>query len=97
MNRTPIPNLAFLTPGSQRCAWTGGDPPPPGLRRANAKFRAVVSYYFQEQLAECGGLDRWQCAGTTSMERARIFWNRAMLDAWATVRVNPGRYGIIKK
>ena len=94
MNRTPIPNLGFLTPGSQRVAWTGGDAPPPGLRRANAKFRAIVSYFFQEQLAECGGLDLWKCAGTTSMERARIFWRHALYDAWATVRANPSRYDI---
>jgi len=84
-------------PGKNRHAWTGGDTPPPGLRRGNAKFRSLVSFFFQEQLVECGGLDFWKCAGTSSMERARIFWNRAMLDAWATVRVNPGRYGIIKK
>jgi hypothetical protein len=41
---------------------------------------------------ECGGLDFWKCAGTSSMERARIFWNRALLDAWATFRANPETY-----
>ena len=79
-------------PGKNRHAWTGGDTPTPGLRRSNAKFRSLVSFFFQEQLVECGGLDFWKCAGTSSMERARIFWNRAILDAWATFRANPITY-----
>ena len=79
-------------PGKNRHAWTGGDTPPPGLRRGNAKFRSLVSFFFQEQLVECGGLDLWKCAGTSSMERARMFWNRAILDAWATFRANPTTY-----
>ena len=78
-----------LDPAKFRRAWTGGDTPPPGLRRRSAIFRGLVSYFFQEQLVECGGLDFWKCAGTSSMERARIFWNHALLDAWATFREHP--------
>jgi len=66
--------------------WTGGDTPPPGMMKADRTYRGLVSLLFQEQLAECGGLDLWKCAGTSSMERARIFWHRAKLDAWATLR-----------
>lgn len=68
-----------------RKAWTGGDIPPTGLRRTNEAYRRLVSLFFREQLKECGGLDLWKCAGTSSMERARIFWNRAKLDAWRSL------------
>jgi hypothetical protein len=40
--------------------------------------------FFREQVRECGGLDLWACAGTSALERARIFWNAASLDAWRT-------------
>lgn len=69
----------------KRHAWTGGDSAPKGFRRENKEFRELVSAFFREQLEECGGLDYWKCAGTSSMERARIFWNRAMGDAWRTL------------
>ena len=67
-------------------SWTGGSVPPAGYRRRNAQYRVLVSALFQDQLRACGGLDLWKCAGTGSMERACIFWNRARLDAWATLR-----------
>ena len=67
-----------------RRAWTGGDTAPSGERRRNPVFRELVRFFFREQLAECGGMDFWKCAGTGSVERARIFWNRAMHDAWRT-------------
>ena len=66
-------------------AWTGGDKPAEGSRRANRVYRKLVSFFFKESLEACGGLDLWKCAGTGSMERARIFWNRAKLDAWRTI------------
>lgn len=68
-----------------RRTWTGGDTPPPGLAHESEAYRSIRSFYFQEALVECGGLDLWKCAGTGSMERARIFWNRASLDAWRTL------------
>lgn len=67
-----------------RRAWTGGDVATTHERRTNPYYRELVSYFFKEQLKECGGLDFWKCAGTSSMERARIFWERAKLDAWRT-------------
>lgn len=69
----------------KRFAWTGGDGPIPHLRRKCPVYRALVSAFFRESLAECGGLNLWKCAGTSALERARIFWNRARLDAWRTL------------
>ena len=79
----------IITPDGKkftRTAWTGGDIAPKGFRRQDATYKFLVSYFFKEQLKECGGLDLWVSAGTSSMERARIFWNRAKADAWATYR-----------
>lgn len=69
-----------------RRAWTGGDAAPANFRRENKTYRRLVSAFFRESLSECGGLDLWKAAGTGSMERARIFWDRAKLDAWATYK-----------
>jgi hypothetical protein len=71
-----------------RIAWTGGSTPTRETRRQDNHFRLLRKMFFLEQLADCGGLDLWVCAGTSVLERARIFWNRATLDAWATVRGN---------
>jgi hypothetical protein len=65
--------------------WTGGSTPT-NADKAKPEFRALRSELFREQLRQCGGLDFWKCAGTSCIERARIFWNRATLDAWATLR-----------
>jgi hypothetical protein len=67
-----------------RVTWTGGDHPPLVHIQTSSEFRAVRSHYFREYVRECGGLDLWQCAGTSPLERARILWNRATLDAWRT-------------
>lgn len=80
--------LYTLPGGIARHAWTGGDVALAGFRRSNATYRSIVSFFFQEQLVECNGLDFWKGAGTSSMERARIFWGRAKADAWATYRAN---------
>jgi hypothetical protein len=66
-----------------RRAWTGGDSAPRGFRCK--EYRQLRSAYFREQIADCGGLDLWACAGTSPLERARIFWGRASCDAWRTV------------
>lgn len=71
-----------------RRAWTGGDTAPAGLRHQSAMYRTLVSGFFRESLQECGGLDFWKCAGTSALERARIFWNRAKLDGWRTFSEN---------
>lgn len=63
-------------------AWTGGDSPPKGFD--GKVFRQVRSLLFRELLMTCGGLDLWECAGTTRWERARLFWNQASLDSWRT-------------
>ncbi len=68
-----------------KVAWSGGDVPPVAAKD-DREFRQVRSYFFQSQLVECGGLDLWKCAGTSSMERARIFWKRASYDAWRTIQ-----------
>lgn len=69
---------------SNRRAWTGGDKPPQRFRRRDPNYRRLVTFFFREQLQQCGGLDFWKGAGTSSLERARIFWNRARLDGWRT-------------
>lgn len=66
-------------------AWTGGSWPTEEDKQ-NPEFRKIRSYLFREQVKECGGLDLWACAGTSALERARIFWNRANADAHATIR-----------
>ena len=71
-----------------RCAWTGGDTPP--ARHGDADYRAIRREFFREAVRDCGGLDLWACAGTSALDRARIFWKRARLDSWATIR-NRGR------
>jgi len=73
-----------------RHAWTGGNTAPAGLNRQSAMYRTLLSSFFREAMQECGSLDLWKCAGTSSMERARILWNRAKLDAWRTFAVNRG-------
>lgn len=70
-----------------RHAWTGGNVPPkvfPAVVQTTA-FKTLRRLMFRELLAICGGLDLWVCAGTSSLERARIFWNQATLDAWRTL------------
>lgn len=67
----------------KRTAWTGGCKPP--ARHRCPEFLALRRAFFREQVAEGGPLDLWACAGTSALERARIFWNSATLDAWATV------------
>jgi hypothetical protein len=67
-------------------AWTGG--------RSNYRhcphrdFNWLRRYFFRRQIADCIRLDFWACAGTSPLERARIFWNRASLDAFATLELN---------
>ena len=76
--------MDFTICGVPRHAWTGGDTPP---RRFNhPKYRELRHAYFRDQIADCGGLDLWVCAGTSVLERARIFWVRARGDAWRTGR-----------
>ncbi len=81
-------NLCFIETRDGRSyprwAWTGGDTPERGDRRVRPLYRQLVSAFFRESLRECGGLDLWKCAGTGSLERARIFWNQARLDGWRT-------------
>ena len=80
---------AFYAPSGRiywRVAWTGGDGPTPEVRR-NADYRYLRPMFFREQVRECGGLDLWACAGTSALERARIFWNAASLDAWRTAHI----------
>ena len=68
----------------ERVAWTGGDTPP--RRYRNGDYRALRRVFFRECVAICGGLNFWECAGTTALDRARIFWNQSRLDAWRTVQ-----------
>jgi hypothetical protein len=67
-------------------AWTGGN----GNYKAcqHPDFGWIRRWFFRQQVRECGGLDFWACAGTSALERARIFWNRASLDALATLDLN---------
>lgn len=54
--------------------------------KTTVAFKALRRFFFREELGICGGLDLWKCAGTGAIERARIFWNRAEADAWATLQ-----------
>lgn len=67
----------------QRRAWTGGDTPPSGF--VSEEFHRLVAAFYNEMLAECGGLEFWECAGTTITEREQMLINRARLDAWRTL------------
>lgn len=70
-------------------AWTGGKSPTIQDWRTNSKLRAITRFMFEKQHIESGvPLDFWACAGTTPLERARILWNRAKLDAFATLGLN---------
>lgn len=71
----------------QYIVWNGGCTPTKKDKK-NPVFKAIRSNIFRELLKNCGGLDYWKCAGTSSMERSRIFWNEANLNAWATIREN---------
>lgn len=67
-------------------AWTGGSLPPQEFHKNSTDFREIRSFCFRDQVKDCGGLDLWACAGTSGLDRARIFWNRATGTAWATLR-----------
>lgn len=71
-----------------RHAWTGGDTPPKPFQHTtqSASFKSLRRLMFRELLAICGGLDLWQHAGTSALDRTRIFWNQASLDAWRTLQ-----------
>lgn len=70
-------------------AWTGGKSPTRADWQNNSKLRAITRYLFAKQHVESGvPLDYWACAGTTALERARILWNRAKLDAFSTLNLN---------
>ena len=73
-----------------RFAWCGGQVPS-RTNKQSVEFRELRSAFFREQVQECGGLDLWKCAGTSSIERARIFWNRANLDTFKTLTCTPRR------
>ncbi len=68
-----------------RVTWTGGDAPTKADKKG-VEFRSLRHDFFREYVGECGGLNLWACAGTSALERARIFWNRAGYDAYATLR-----------
>lgn len=68
----------------QRRAWTGGDVPTIYFG-IDPLEKELIDAFYDEQVAECGGLDLWECAGTSAAERAAIFRNRALLDAWRTM------------
>ena len=72
-----------------RVAWTGADTPTSEVRH-NRDYRYLRRMFFREQVRECGGLDLWACAGTSALDRARIFWHRATLDAWRTFSSHGG-------
>lgn len=67
-------------------AWTGGK----GNYRecTHPDFQWLRRWFFREQVKDSLGLDYWACAGTSALQQARIFWNRASLDALATLDLN---------
>ena len=72
-----------------RHAWTGGDAPTRENWRAFPELRTLTRYMFRESHITCGvPLDYWKCAGTSSLERARILWSNAKFDAFRTLQHN---------
>lgn len=92
--KTIVPKADFYTIGIhgkplplyRRKAWTGGNGKYEGCTHPD--FEWLRRFFFREQVKDSGGLDFWACAGTTALERARIFWRRASLDAFATLNLN---------
>jgi hypothetical protein len=78
-------NLGNSVHEFDRIAWTGGDTPTKETR-VSVFYRQLRRIYFREQLRDCGGLNLWACAGTSALERARMFWKHASYDAHATLR-----------
>jgi len=62
-------------------AWTGGSAPPPSFPRNDSEKVLVVVMYLDQLGDWLGFWEDWPDSDT-----ARIFWDRAMYDAWATVR-----------
>lgn len=73
----------YRPPRIRAIAWTGGSVPP---REAFAwpHFNGLRRALFREQMRDWR--DYWK--DCPSLETCRLFWNRAKLDAWATVRGN---------
>lgn len=67
-----------------RRAWTGGDKPDIDFGRTPLE-KDLIDAYYNEMIAESGGLDLWECAGTTTDERKDMFRNCAIMDAWRTI------------
>ena len=68
----------------ERRAWCGGDVPT--IDFANDLIaKDLIEAFYDEQVAECGGLNLWECAGTSVDERKEMFHNRAIMDAWRTM------------
>ena len=68
----------------KRKAWTGGSVPTIDFENDPVN-KDLIEAFFNEQVSECGGLDLWECAGTSSDERKLMFWRNAVLDAWRTL------------
>ncbi len=69
----------------KRVAWNGGSVPPALVAKCTF-FKWLQATYYTESVKMGGGLDFWECAGTSSRQRAQGFLNAARLDAWATLR-----------
>jgi hypothetical protein len=70
-------------------AWTGGDTPRTAdiADRTAPVFLAMRSALFREQLATWRNANG---AGSLDVDTARIFWNRARLDAWRSYTESKG-------
>jgi hypothetical protein len=68
----------------KRRAWTGGDKPDIDFG-CEPEVAELIDAFLQEQIAKCGGLDLWECAGTSAAERKAIFQQRALPAAWRTL------------
>ena len=48
----------------ERRAWTGGSVPTIDFEN-DLINKDLIEAFFNEQVSECGGLDLWECAGTS--------------------------------
>jgi len=70
----------------QRRAWTGGDKPDIDFEN-DPIHKDLIEAFYDETVAECGGLDLWECAGTSIEERKKQFHSWAVFDAWRTLNI----------
>lgn len=74
---------------ANRHAWTGGSRPS-SEQRKQPLFKKLKRTFFREQVKDAGGVRN--LGPFSKLGHARILFNRARMDAHATLRANKPRY-----